>query len=818
MATVVLGVVGAAIGSLPGGIAIQTGWAIGTTIGGLIDASNRPSVHSEVGKLTDLRYSGSNYGATIPRVWGKSQVSGNFIWIANYLNNNTLVASGTANSTHLVEHREDSSTGGGGSGGGGGGSTTQYWYSASYAVAFCEASTFKDDGSFSNRNPVIKKIWANDVLIYDVDDPANNKVTIRFHYGGETENPDTLIQTAEGAGNAPAYRGLVYAVIQDHNLKPFGNQLPNIKAEIWTNTVNVADICSDICGQVNLYGSRIDFSAATALVKGYVITQRGNAQSLMEPLLSTFAVDPVEVDGKLKLIPRGLSSVATIGEEEFGVMSEGEKPVVYQKKFGVRNELPGRVDLSYFDLDRNYEQVTQTDIKQSSDFYNPTQISLPITMTATEARQTAARILDSAYFESDPVTIRLSHKYRYLSPTDPITLNPTTFWWDSGRFRIIKIDETSAEGITVTCVKDEIASLTQIVTGSGGTGGGGTNNTTPVPCTFYPWSGIELREQDRQSAGFYVAATWASQGQGGACYYSTDAGTTWNYGGYIGTRTPFGTATSTLANGAGFNTWDTSNSVNVSITNDGVSVLQSTTQDGVLNGTNIALVGGEILGFATASLLSAYNYQLSTLRRGIRNSPYASHVSSEKFVVVSQAVIRVAVADTYVGTSVRVKVVAPGQVLADVTHQSVTIVARNPSDVESRLTAIDSPKGNNTFYAGPITGGPLAPTFRAINGADLPVFDYTNKGAVPAPGGSGTTKFLREDGTWQTAGGGTTYTFLSEINGSFKYYAKAVQGSSSASSVWKVWRRHMVTQAITKADGDDLYDNVGVNMHTLSYS
>lgn len=814
MATIVLGVVGGVVGGIIGHgnpLAIQKGWAIGTTIGGLIDASNKPSVRSEVGKLTDLRYSGSNYGAAIPKVWGKTMVAGNFIWVANYLNNSTLVASGTADSTHLIEHKESSGGGGGGSGGGGGGgSVTEYWYSASYAVAFCEASSFKDDGSFSNRNPVIKKLWANDVLIYDVDAPANNKVTIRFHYGGETEMPDTLIEQAEGTGNAPAYRGLVYVVIQDHNLKPFGNQLPNIRAEIHTNTVNVKDICEDICGQVNLYGTRIDFSLATALVKGYIVSNRGNAQSLIEPILATFATDAAEIDGKLKLIPRGASVAVNIYENdnELGVVSEGNSPVIFQKKLGVRSELPGRVDLSYFDLDKNYQQVTQTDIKQSADFYNPTQISLSVTMTATEARQAAARILDSAYLENDPITVSLSHKYRYLSPGDVLYLGFLQYWWDSGRFRVIKIDETSSENTVLTCVKDEPSTLTQVVTGSGGSGGGGNNNTTPVPCNFYTWSGLELREQDRQSCGFYVAATWAANGQGGACHYSTDGGTTWIYGGYIGTRTPFGSASTALANGTAFNTWDNTNTVDISITNDGVSVLQSTTQDGVLNGTNIAMLGNELIGFVTTQLLSAYSYRLSNLRRGIRSSPYTGHTNTDKFVVVSSSVLRISLAETYVGSTVRVKVVAPGQTLADVTHQNVVIFARNPSDIEVRLSAIDSPKNPNLVYAGPNGGSPAQPTFRALVNADLPdmanntikgrstagtgdpedltgaqvsailpIFGSTTKGVVPAPNPAGTTRYLREDGTWAIPSGGGG---ISSINGATSSVQNIVTGSSGS--------------------------------------
>lgn len=61
----------------------------------------------------------------------------------------------------------------------------------------------------------------------------------------------------------------------------------------------------------------------------------------------------------------------------------------------------------------------------------------------------------------------------------------------------------------------------------------------------------------------------------------------------------------------------------------------------------------------------------------------------------------------------------------------------------------------NLIFAGPASGGATTPTFRALVPADYPVFVASGAlhaaGAVPDPGvTSGTTKFLREDATWQT--------------------------------------------------------------------
>lgn len=82
----------------------------------------------------------------------------------------------------------------------------------------------------------------------------------------------------------------------------------------------------------------------------------------------------------------------------------------------------------------------------------------------------------------------------------------------------------------------------------------------------------------------------------------------------------------------------------------------------------------------------------------------------------------------------------------------------------------------NYVFAGPASGGANTPSFRALVADDYPTFiaSGTNhkKGAVPDPGVTqGTTKFLREDATWQTP------TFSSSIE------VKELDGSPDVTGV-----------------------------------
>ncbi|HEU4806166.1 MAG TPA: hypothetical protein VFS91_10255 [Nitrobacter sp.] len=57
-------------------------------------------------------------------------------------------------------------------------------------------------------------------------------LTFRVHRGTEDQAPDDLIVAKEGAGNAPAYRGLAYVVFERMPLAKFGNRIPQLSFEI----------------------------------------------------------------------------------------------------------------------------------------------------------------------------------------------------------------------------------------------------------------------------------------------------------------------------------------------------------------------------------------------------------------------------------------------------------------------------------------------------------------------------------------------------------------------------------------------------------
>lgn len=205
MASVLLASAGssAAGGLKLGPLGSAAGRQLGRSLGNYIDdaifgARRLPDVQGR--RLEDLAVQTSTYGNAIPIVYGTVRIAGNVVWsrpIKETANKRTASSGGKGGGGKVVQN------------------STNYTYSASLAIAICEGEI--DD---------ILRVWADSKAV-DL-----TQGTYRLYKGTETQNPDSFIESFEGSGKTPAYRGVAYVVIEDFPLGDFGNRIPNFTFEV----------------------------------------------------------------------------------------------------------------------------------------------------------------------------------------------------------------------------------------------------------------------------------------------------------------------------------------------------------------------------------------------------------------------------------------------------------------------------------------------------------------------------------------------------------------------------------------------------------
>jgi hypothetical protein len=207
MASLVLSVAGAAVGGAVFGPAgAIAGRLVGAIGGALIDRAlfaTNTERNVEGPRLADLDVMASTEGAPIPRIYGRARLSGQVIWATDI---EEVVS---------VRHETESAGGKGGGGSTVTTNTTTYSYFANLAIGLCAGPIGR-----------VARVWADGKPL-DLDG-----LTYRIYAGSESQTADPLIVAREGAGGAPAYRGLAYVVFERLPLADFGNRIPQLSFEL----------------------------------------------------------------------------------------------------------------------------------------------------------------------------------------------------------------------------------------------------------------------------------------------------------------------------------------------------------------------------------------------------------------------------------------------------------------------------------------------------------------------------------------------------------------------------------------------------------
>jgi len=201
MATLLLSAAGAAVGAGFGGTVLGLsgaviGRAIGATLGRVIDQRilGAGSDPVDVGRIDRLRLTGAGEGAPIGQLWGRMRLGGQVIWATEFAETVRRRRTGKGAPKPKVN---------------------DYSYSVSLAIALCEGEILR-----------VGRIWADGNEISPLD------LNLRIYTGSDAQLPDPKIEAVEGVGRAPAYRGLAYVVIEDLELAPYGNRVPQFSFEV----------------------------------------------------------------------------------------------------------------------------------------------------------------------------------------------------------------------------------------------------------------------------------------------------------------------------------------------------------------------------------------------------------------------------------------------------------------------------------------------------------------------------------------------------------------------------------------------------------
>lgn len=224
MATIVLQAAGAFVGGMLGPIGSAIGAAAGALAGYAVDRALIDSTRRIEGpRLTGARPFTAEEGASLPRIYGAARIGGTLIWATRFKETRSTRRQGKL-----------------------GPKVTEYSYYGNAAFALCE-------GEIAG----IRRVWADG---REVDREA---IELRVHTGAEDQAVDPLIAAKQGTGNAPAYRGVAYVVVENLDIGEYGNRIPQMQFEV----VRPIGALRKAVRAVSLVPGATEYGLSTSLVR-----------------------------------------------------------------------------------------------------------------------------------------------------------------------------------------------------------------------------------------------------------------------------------------------------------------------------------------------------------------------------------------------------------------------------------------------------------------------------------------------------------------------------------------------------------------------
>lgn len=630
---------GAALAAItPGAI----GGVIGGTLGGVLDSQylfpalfGKGNAGISGPRINDLQISSAAEGT--PMSWvtgGKNRVAGQIIWVGPL---------------QAVETKQSAGGKGGGLGGGSSQSVKTTSYFIDFAIAFCEGEI-----------NAFRRIWADAKLIYDniTTGKADTSMyeSVVGYTGSDSQGPDPTIEAVVGSGNTPAYRGTAYLVFKKFDVTggmPQAFQAYIEQEDAQTLATGVARVMNR-AGRVQDVDYNVDLLPGK--IKGLLIAdnQQGVSAALEALLLGYNLGVQEDATGQLVFFPYSQATPIEIDNRDLAAHEQGdEAPPQLDVTDQTSVNLPSEVVVNYFDLDNFFQQGGQRAIQINKVTTNVDTISVPLTLSATEAKTLSFQLLWLAWSQRQIVSFSLPPSYLgQIAESDIIKVayEGTDFLiklntLDRGNNYLINCTGTFYDpdvlDQTVTTIPILDGTTTQDFSGGGG------GSTPPDPAVYSPPQMLlivadiaPLTENEVEHNGLYWAGatdTFGAQYRGSELY-STEGSTDPNDVAPLSAQATIGKASSALGSVPAVDCWDRASTVTIVLSH---GTLASTTADQVINGKNWALIGSEIIGFVNATLTDTNTYELSLLLRGRRNSQYYTdgHASGDRFLLLDPSAI-----------------------------------------------------------------------------------------------------------------------------------------------------------------------------------
>jgi len=582
MATVVL----TAVGSVFGG---PIGAALGGLVGNAFDHGALFKPKERQGpRLQDLHIQTSTYGTQIPKLFGTMRVAGTVIW-----------------ATDLRETKKKSG------GGKGQPSVTTYSYSASFAVAL-SARVVRS----------VKRIWADGNLLRGASGDFKTALgEFRLYRGEEDQAVDPLIASKQGASQTPAHRGIAYAVFEDLSLADYGNRIPSLTFEVEADdgAVSIGAIGAGLSeGRIGGEG--------LASVDGYA-AGGSDLEDALAPLVETFGLALAAGEEGLAISQEWRAASHDIPAAGLCGRVNGRALDALERSGAAADAVPVALSVRHYDASRDYQAGMQR-VTRPGPGRLEQGLELPAVLTGDAARALAGERLGAYWAGRAGLTLRCGWEALCRQPGSVVTVEGEAGLW--------RIEEREWEAMAVRLSLRRVPGVGGTIPPGASSGAIVREIDAPHGQTSLLLADLPNLKDGTVSTPILVAAAGGGAGWRGAALFVMNELGEAAPAGRTAPRATMGRADAALPGGSA-TLIDESHSLFVTLLAQDMELMDAN-ELALAQGSNLCLVGDELMQFSRAVRTSPLSYRLSGLRRGLRGTEWAmdAHVGGEGFLLLEE--------------------------------------------------------------------------------------------------------------------------------------------------------------------------------------
>lgn len=654
--------------------------------------------------ISGLQIQTSALGKAIPLVYGSTRIAGNLIWYGDF--------KAIAHASSPPGGGKGGVAGGGGKGGSGG--STTYTYQTGVAIGLCE-------GPIAGINTV----YANKQVMT----PAS--LSFSVFPGGYPQTPWGVLTTKFPA-QALSYTGLAYLAADPYNLNDTPT-LPNHNFEVlgrlYGSAPNGSDadpseVIADLLTNAD-YGA--GFPAARigslATYQAYVLAlglwispaysdQRSAADMLDEIAKNTNSAF-VWTSGQLTLVPYGDQSTSGNGftyappsapiydltDDDFlpnsnatGSSGSNSDPIIVTRKRPA--DALNDVKLEFLNRANQYNP----EVVEAFD-----QAMIDLTGRRTDGSRQAHLFADaqaarlSAQLQLQRESVRnvyqftLGQRHILLDPMDIVTLTDAALGLDRQWVRITEITEDDTGNLQVTAEEYLAGTGSAPLYTFGTSSGYAADYNAAPPGTNAPIVFTAPVALAQLGLEIWIVVSGGANWGGCDVWVSSD-GNTYKQAAHSIGGSRQGVLTATLPAGGDPDTADT---LGVDLSMSAGTLLSGTQADADGYHT-LCYVGGELVSYQTATLVSGNQYSLSYLRRGAYGTAVGQHLSGAGFARLDNSIIAIPYTADQIGKPLYLKFPAfnifggGAQTLAQVSATQITLPAPPPPPNVANFSAVQN--------------------------------------------------------------------------------------------------------------------------------